>query len=390
MLRFLPDTWWLALLRPLLMADPNSGLYFELPAPDLRFALLVLAALAWALAGRRRRPLPPAALRLGASLVVMFAVWTVVTGNGRYFMAGLLCVGPLLVALLAALPGTAALRVTLLGLVLVLQAVVVQQNFSPGQWALARWSERGPGLAVAPDAAWPPQPAVFLTLTNISFSLLVPQADPRSRWASIAGQIEMDRRLPEYPRFQQLLASPLPRYVVLPTMPLRPAPGDPPPPALVTMADRSLAPHGLRVQPGVPCVLAPSRLVSAAPRASADDRGPLPLGFWFCPLGTRDAVEPAPAEPPLMVAVARALETRCPRWFPPGGVTVQLEGGVAVRHYPMSDMRLYVEPQGDVFVRYLRALNPTRVAPAAEVAAGRFSLDCSTMPGRYVPPWARD
>lgn len=390
MIRFLPDTWWLALLRPLVMADPNSGVYFELPAPDLRFALLLLVLAAWALAGRRRRPLPPAAWRLLASLAVTFAAWTLTTGNGRYFLAGLLVVGPLLVALLVALPGTVALRASLLGLVLLLQVGVVQQNYAAGQWALARWADRGPGLAAAPGAAWPSQPAVFLSITNITFSLIVPQADPRSRWANIAGQSEMSPALPEYPRFQQLLADPMPKYVLLPTMPQRPLPGTQPSAQMVGMADRSLARHGLRVQPGAACTLAPSRLLSAAPRSGQADPEPLPLGFWFCPLGPRPAGGELPHESPELVAVARALEQRCPRWFPPGGTTVQLDGGLMIRHYALSDMRVYVEPQGQVYMRHLRALNPTPLGPVAEVAAGRFTLDCSTVPGRYRFPWDRE
>lgn len=390
MLRFQTDRWYEALLRPFVLADPNSGVYFELPAPDLRFALLVLVGVVLLLARGRRPSLPPATLRLAASLVVMFIVWTVITGNGRYFIAGLLLTGVLLVAAIVALPGTAMLRGSLLSLAVLLQVLVVQQNFNPGQWTLARWSAAAPGLPVAANAEWPPQPAAFLTVTMISFSILAPQADPRSRWANISGQADLDERLAEYPRLLELLNDPLPKYLVLPTMPERVGPGEQPSPARTVFADQSLARHGLRRQ-AAPCWVMPSTLTSAAPRANDTVDAPLPLGFWLCPLeaGPVDkSVLPAP--PPLMQATVAALERRCPRWFPGGAVTVYRNPALWQMFYPGTDTRLYVEADGDVYVRYLRAINPTRVAATRDVAAGRFTFDCHTIPGRYRFPWERD
>lgn len=390
MVRFQTDRWLEALLRPFVLADPNSGIYFELPAPDLRFALLVLAGLVLWLTRRRRSPLPRGFGRLATSLVAMFIVWTAVVGNGRYFIAGLLLAGVLLTVAIVALPGTRWLRGTLLAGTVVLQAGLVADHFHAGQWALARWSAAGSGLPVSPGVAWPAQPATFLTTTNISFSMLAPQGDPRSRWTNVGGLVEMGPMVPEYPRFQRLLADPQPKYLVVPTMPERVQPGAQPAPERTVFADQTLARHGLRRQTA-PCWLLPSQLTSVAPR-SAPDSEPLRLGFWLCPLEPAPVAVHAPAAEPLPQARAAVaeVERRCPRWFPAGAVTIRRDAALWQLFYPGSDVRLYVETDGNVLLRHLRALNPTRIGSTADVAAGRFALDCRTLPGRYRFPWERE
>lgn len=384
MLRFEPDGWLQALLRPLIMADPNAGIYFERAAPDLRFAM-VLLALAVLLVSRRRAGAPIE--RTGWALLIMFAVWTIVIGNGRYFLTGLLLVGPLLIALIVALPGTPALRASLVALALLLQGGVVWQSFSPGQWAMARWSQP-PGLPLAADSPMPTQPATFLTISSISHSLLVPQFDSRSRWANVAGQYDILPGKPEWPALQAALAAPLPKYVVMPTMPERPVSGSQPSAGYRWLADRTLARYGLRTA-SQPCLLAVSGLTMQTYADGPDGRRDEPLGYWFCQAESAPAVtEAMPSIPPDLAKAAAALERRCPRWFPAGTPHESMEQDVLSLFYRDSEMRVYVAP-GGVYIRYTRALNPTRVGALADVAAGRFQLDCRTMPGRYQFPWER-
>ena len=86
MLRFQPDGWLQGLLRPLIMADPVASIYFELPAPDLRpAALLLLLPLALWLGSLRRWPTGQA-WRLPVALLLTLYLWTFVIGNGRYFL----------------------------------------------------------------------------------------------------------------------------------------------------------------------------------------------------------------------------------------------------------------------------------------------------------------
>ncbi|MDZ7592768.1 MAG: hypothetical protein U5L05_19260 [Rubrivivax sp.] len=61
-----------------------------------------------------------------------------------------------------------------------------------------------------------------------------------------------------------------------------------------------------------------------------------------------------------------------------------------MRSYVGSDTRLYVDGSGNVFFRYLRALNPTLIGSVDEVRRGNFTLDCKKPPGRYLYPWQRE
>lgn len=67
-----------------------------------------------------------------------------------------------------------------------------------------------------------------------------------------------------------------------------------------------------------------------------------------------------------------------------------MAGEIVQRHYLGTDMRLMAEPGGLVLMRHMRAINPTPIGQADEVAAGRMTLDCRRIPGRYTLPWNRD
>ena len=47
MIRFMPDTWQDAVLRPIAMALPDGGVYVETIAPDLRFVFVLLLLVGW-------------------------------------------------------------------------------------------------------------------------------------------------------------------------------------------------------------------------------------------------------------------------------------------------------------------------------------------------------
>ncbi len=96
MLRFKPDDWLEGLARPLLMVDPAAGLYVEGAAPDWRFAAALLFGTVGVVAARGRLGLSVVQLKGLLSLLVMLYVWTFAIGNGRYFAAGLLLIGPVL------------------------------------------------------------------------------------------------------------------------------------------------------------------------------------------------------------------------------------------------------------------------------------------------------
>lgn len=393
MLRFVPDGWLEGVLRPLVLIDPSSMVHFETAAPDWRFAAFLLLG-GVALLARRRAPagaagLAPGTARLVLAMGVMFYVWTFISGNGRYFAAGMLLIGPLLVLAWRHLPGTRAFRAVVLAGVVGLQCFAMSQTYTPNRWGLARWVE-GPGLGVEASPLRT-QPAVFLTITGISHSLLVPAFHPESRWANVAGQRDITPLMPEHARLRALLASGLPTYVIAPLNPRFLAAGGQPDEAMQELIVQTLTPHGLG--PGaVGCSVLRSSLQMGPPPDPA--RPPLPQGYWVCPVqplpGGPQAAAPAPGGGHEAAAVFDAIEQRCPRFFPPGGGTEKRLSGHTMRHYPGSDVRLYVDDDGGVSYRYFQALNETRIGTAEQVLRGTFEIDCGKLPGRYRLPWLQD
>jgi hypothetical protein len=239
------------------------------------------------------------------------------------------------------------------------------------------------------------KPAVFLTASLQSYSVLVPLFHPESRWAHIAGQFNLLPGTTEWPRLQALLQSPLPIYVVVAS-----GPG-------AVDAKRMLAGgrahrlqgvlshHGL-VFSSAGCQMLLSALSN--PDFIVSKGTLVQQGFWVCaveresgqarnrvPASAATEAQPASAQAQALDAV----EQRCPRFFPPGGGRGSLLPGVHDREYPASDVRLWVDRYGDVNFYYFGAADATTLGTVEEVRAGRFSLPCGKLPGRYAPFWQR-
>lgn len=383
MLRFQPDSWLEGLLRPLIMADPVGYVYFESPAPDLRFALLVVLmtlALIWR---RMRSRVPAAAWQAAIALGVMLYLWTFTSGNGRYFMAGLLLAGPLLVLFVDRLPATRAMRLSLIAGALVLQLFMVQQHFGAGQWAWAFWRQ-GPGLLLTEAPKLPP--ALFITITNQTYSMLVPQFHADSRWVNLVGQSSLKPGMPEYARFSRALLGGLPIYVILPAAPDTGADAKPGA-EFRQMVALSLVPHGLRASMD-DCRLFPSHLTMRAPSGMDASNAPR-LGFWLCAV-TPDVNPPSAPPAPRWNDVFAQVEQSCPKFFPPGRGEQREAGDFVMRDYPATDVRLYVYEAGAVTYRHVRTINQTVLGSIEQVRRGEFAIECDKLPGRYVYPWQRD
>lgn len=179
MIRFSPDTWFEAVMRPLAMALPQSWIYTEIMAPDMRFAALILAlaiaAVLW-LQGRRWMGDNRALVILLLVVAFSFPVWLLTGGNGRYFMAILLLVGPVLVAVWHRLPLQAAKKWMLMLLFAAMQVTAIAVNppwdpFDTFEWV--RWRDTGyfhlDTRAVADDKG-----VTYVTLPGQTNSLVAP------------------------------------------------------------------------------------------------------------------------------------------------------------------------------------------------------------------------
>jgi hypothetical protein len=393
MIRFLPDTWLDAIMRPIAMAAPDAGVYVEIMAPDIRFAVIVALVLIWiTLAWRVKYRLSPVMV-LTAFVSAAFIVWQATTGNGRYFIPMLLAVGPLCIALIYRLPATQAFRIVIAVGLAGVQTLVVYQNNPWHWWGLASWSD-APFFEITLDEEALSKPSTYVTVTSISYSLVAPRFPATSRWVNISSGPDADKSA-EGRKVQAMLLTSNSLMLLIPSMPDHMTSKGYPDKAITMVIDGMLGAERLALKDPESCRLLPSRgLASQAFRKNLEFIKPETLakfGFWVCPLRY-------PVKRPESAVnddnsnshkIFEAIEKTCPRFFPPGeAVTSKIEGGFT-RDYSAEDMKLYVLDDGSVFYKYWRALNPMLIGTADAVMADGFTMDCNTIRGRSGLPWNR-
>jgi hypothetical protein len=390
MIRFIPDTWLEWLLRFFAMAAPNGNVYVEIPAPDLRFAAIVLAALAVALCWRRITSNPRPALVLLGIVVLSTLPWLATSGNGRYWMPMLLLGGPLLAGLIFLLPVTRAFRLFMVGGLIAAQAFVLGETSPWGAWTWAVW-KRAPYFHVdVPAAEAAAKGTTYVTLSTISYSVIAPQFPASARWMNITSIGGTGRDVLWGHEF--LRAAPGEIKLVAPSIKGQFADDGGPTPAIRKALDALLSAQSLALVPGSRCELARSRGLTLAAHVGTEEAAePEDVGYWICPLRYPVAPPPErsrPPDPETEAAFAR-IEQGCPRFFAPGGKTMRISGG-SLRHYPGSDMKVYVFDTGEVMYKFWRALNAVTVGTRADVASGKASIDCKVIRGRSGLPWDRE
>lgn len=404
-MRFLPDTWIDAVLRPVAMAAPDANVYVEIMAPDFRFVfvltLLTLLGVFSALASRRPESAGPAfAERASRPVFVLLCVlafafvpWLTTTGNGRYFIAGLLVVGPVCVGLARLLPATRALRLTLVLGMVALQAFAVQQAAPWQAWTNAAWKEP-PYFQVEVPPEWRAQPATYVTMSAISYSLLAPMFHPDSRWMSLHNAPAPGSGAWVAPRTAAFLAKAQEGRMLL-LVPVVPGTltQERLPDARVSKAlGDQLAPYGLSFTQPQSCrfLASPSIAEMGLGEKTAQQRAE--SGFWLCHLvRTQLRAAPEAGSATRYDAVFKVLETQCPRLFPPGGDRAsQAVSHGEVRSYLQAEMKAYVYDNGEVYYKYYRALNSVLVGRVDDLLAGRTRMDCANIRGRSGLPWERE
>ncbi|MDB5871167.1 MAG: hypothetical protein JWQ07_609 [Ramlibacter sp.] len=398
MIRFIPDTLRDALWRPIAMGAPDAGVYVEIMAPDLRFAFLVLLTAAAAVLLLLRRPRMSPTWLLLAFVWLTFIPWLATTGNGRYFIAILLIVGPLCVAVIHQLPLTHASRLMAAALIIGVQGFALVQNNPWGWWALGPWAQ--PYFPVALTAQEREEPATYVTVSSISYSLIAPQFDERSRWMSVAslhGDPEHfidDQRAQTFLQEAAKLHQPI--KLVVPTLPDYMDGQRQPGKAIREEINRMLAPNQLGLEGTQACKMVESRGLASLALRHIENLNPATVakfGFWICPLAYPVA-RPAPIAPSMVSRQAEQvfakIELSCPRLFRSGEATSVRMGDGFSRTYPSADIKTYVLDSGDVLYKYWRGLNPGRLGTVDAVLAGTFKMDCNAIRGRSGLPWERE
>jgi hypothetical protein len=391
-IRFLPDTWSDAVLRPIAMAAPDAGVYVEIMAPDVRFAVIAVLVLIWiGLAWRRRWRLSPA-IALLMFMFAAFLVWISTSGNGRYFIPGLLAAGPLSIALIHRLPSTRSFSCAVAAIVVALQGFMVWQNNPWHSWQLAPWTQ-APFFEVALDKEALTKPATYVTATSISYSLIASRFPAASRWVNISSQPDPDRSA-DGRRVQALLSASPSLRLLIPSVPDHVTSMGAPDDAITKVINGMIGRQRLALQDAAQCRLLPSRgLASESFRdvAAIKPQTLAKVGFWDCPL-QYPVVQAKPVVNEGSPSVNRAFETvekACPRLFPPGEALTSRTDGGYMRGYSSADMKLYVLDDGSVYYKYWRAMNPTLIGSTGAVLAESFKMDCNTVHGRSGLPWNR-
>jgi len=392
MIRFKPDTWIDAVMRPFAMAAPDNNVYVEIAAPDVRLAVVVVLALAALLAWRRLGPSRKPVLTLLALAALSMWPWLETTGNGRYYIPMLLAAGPLCVGLIVLLPLTRSFRIFIGSLVLSLQVFVLAQSSPWGSWDYLRWND-APYFQVDVPADRDGKPITYVTLSSISYSLIAPQFPSSSRWINLHVKWETPR---DEQRVHQILASSNSVSLLAPSLQEQMTTDRQPSVDLKKALDSMLAVHRLALVPDTPCEFLPSQGLAKMQLRSGyqtDDSGKTrTAGFWLCPL--RYPVSPPVTEKSVVSAridaVFERVEHMCPRFFPPKESPTQLISSGAVRHYSSSDMKVYVLDNGNVMYKFWRALNPVLIGRVEDVLSNKATIDCTHIRGRSGLPWDRE
>lgn len=379
MIRFIPDSLLDAVLRPLDMAVPEANTYVEIAAPDVRLAAALLLAAPAALLWRKRRADGAAAtLRLLALLLVSLAVWLATSGNGRYFIAWLVLLGPLCAGAIRLLPATRSAKLTLAAGLIGLQLFVLTQNSPFGSWTWVNWTDPPYFQVDAP----PPEPAAYVTVANISYALVAPQFPQSSRWIGIsAGVSRRDAALLDH-----LLASSPRLTLFAPALPSQTQPDGTPTDAATEALGRLLRPNGLAMT-GTCSLLASEglRRIILQQRSAEEARSSRRYGFWLCPLEYRPGPVTAPPEvDPAVASLFAAVERLCPRFFSGAGAPLKINGGW-LKNYD-SDTKVYVLDDGTAYYKFWRSLNAVKIGSGEELRAGSARIDCSRI---RAPNWRR-
>ena len=221
MIRFLPDSWRDALLRPFAMAAPDGGVYVEIMAPDFRFAFILLLipvlTLLVVLRPWRKPPFKPVAILL-TTTAMAFVPWMLTTGNGRYFIPFLLVAGPLCLGLVYLLPTTRAFRLAIATCLVVIQATAIYEANPFRLWDWTRWQDAPYFQITLPDDM-ANEPRTYVTMSSISYSLIAPLFPAASRWINLSNAPTDTGKTLEGRLTRAVLESDTPLTLLVPSIP---------------------------------------------------------------------------------------------------------------------------------------------------------------------------
>ncbi len=363
--RFIPTSLGAALLRPFAMIAPVSMVDFELAAPDLRYAVLLVLALLVVLrilwrrirgvanpAASRQHALASRALAaLGCAFLVDWVLWLTASGNGRYFIPAACVAAVLDIALIFRLfAGRPAARNYVLAAIFLVQ--FFQLYAGTDFRSYLPWVA-GPWYGVSAPARLDSRADLYFMVGTQTNSYIIPDLPAQSGFVNLDGAYVLGPHGPNGRRIESLIRRYAPNLRVLWAGQLihggrEAAPWD------LERVDDALEPFGLKADAGRCSTIVTHGIDSkftfaiaalgrprSAPR-SAD------TGYLATCQVSRDGplrVQPLPGQRAADLAFDH-LENACPALFQPSGPNDMVlgdagRGYVFVRYYPGTGIQAW-------------------------------------------------
>lgn len=387
MIRFQPDTFLEGVLRPIYMMASSAWVYVEVLAPDFRFALFLAAVLAVAVGLARRGGLwrsfkTDPFWGLVVFFLLCMAAWLLTTGNGRYFMSGMLLVGLLLVAAIARLMIAFERKLLLLAFVFALQGLAITQNspwnrFDSYEWV--SWRDHA-YLQLERSDLQRYDESVMVTLQPQSFSAIAPYFPQGVRWVntSVFEGADLSNPASRFDKVRSMLRTAKAIHVLQKTQPSESDSSGRPTVNAVGAINEALSRYGLVLLGSQRCnfIYSPTMgaiTMLASTKEGGEDTSLLKLaGFWVCEARVSESVVAERSADPVRRQAERLfsmLERACPRMFPPGQIALRGHLAGFARIYASSDsVVIYDKKEEALYVKYQRALNPQRIGSLTEIS----------------------
>jgi hypothetical protein len=342
--RFIPVSLGAALLRPFAMLSSAPMVHFELPAPDLRYALLLLLAVllfarqAWRRLRRRElageSPAQAVATRallaLGCGFLLDWTLWLTASGNSRYFIP-MACIAAVLgVALVFRLfSGSPKGRNYLIGAILGVQCLALYMGTD--YRARLPWTD-GPWFSVSVPARLASQPSLYFLVGIQSNSFIIPELPAASGFINLDGDYVLGPDGASGKRTDDLIARYAPHLQVLVRASETNVDLEARSPAL-ERADDALEPFGLEAIAGRCSMIVAHGVTgpgsAAVPAGLERSSGTVPAKYTedllACPVERAGSVFPLPGKRAADLALDH-LEDACPALFQPARLVDTLEG----------------------------------------------------------------
>lgn len=403
--RFVPDSIGEALWRPFAIVIPQNMVDDELAAPDLRYAVLLVAGclLVGGWMWRRLRSNPSddspasavlatrALIALACGFLVDWILWLAVSANGRYFIA-MACVAAVLgvviiFRLFASRPKAVAYVMSAILGVQAVQLYLGADYRYPASWQNRPWFD----VSVAKTLA--AQPNLYLSFGMQSDSFLVPFLARGSGFVNLAGDYELGSDGPNGEHVESLIRRYSPYVRIITRDPRAEAAHDPgaPSPSEINAA---LEPFGLRldqgdcakivVRDGSPEILMTVASAAATvPSTPAEKPHPLNTDYYVSCGTVRDTGDDSwyrktSREVDL---VFDRVEDACPELFQPRRPVTQYlgrgrYGGIWERQYGSTNLALWISRGWVNFTDPLRGGSPTYIGREADWESASRRLEC--------------